>query len=219
MVTSAQRFDWDETPWIWDKGFGKLDKPEFHVVAIDYGIKRNILRLLAGEGCKVTVVTAKTSAEDILAMKPDGVVPVERSRRSGRRPAPTPCPSSRKSSSRGHQHSVFVSAHQMLGPRARRQDRENASGPSRRQSSGQGRHHRQGGNHLDEPRFAVTRRRCREKCRADACLAVRQFKLWHRAERQPVFSVQYHPEASPGPRDSHYLFRRFSDLMRAKKRA
>ena len=73
MVTSGQRFSWDETPWVWDHGFGRQDKPEFHVVAIDYGIKRNILRLLAGTGCKVTVVPAKTSAEDILALKPDGV--------------------------------------------------------------------------------------------------------------------------------------------------
>lgn len=73
MVTSGQRFTWDETPWLWDKGFGRQDKPEFNVVAIDYGIKRNILRLLAGVGCKVTVVPATTSSEDILAMKPDGV--------------------------------------------------------------------------------------------------------------------------------------------------
>ncbi|MGA8991410.1 MAG: carbamoyl-phosphate synthase domain-containing protein, partial [Rhodoplanes sp.] len=73
MVTSGQRFTWDETPWIWDKGYGRQDTPEFHVVAIDYGIKRNILRLLAGTGCKVTVVPATTSAEDIFALKPDGV--------------------------------------------------------------------------------------------------------------------------------------------------
>ena len=73
MVTSSQRYTWDETPWEWDKGFGRQDSPEFNVVAVDYGIKRNILRLLAGEGCKVTVVPATTSAEDILAMKPDGV--------------------------------------------------------------------------------------------------------------------------------------------------
>ncbi len=73
MVTSAQRFTWDETPWAWEKGFGRQSAPEFNVVAIDYGIKRNILRLLAGVGCKVTVVPATTSAEDILAMKPDGV--------------------------------------------------------------------------------------------------------------------------------------------------
>ena len=58
---------------MWNEGFGQQTKPEFNVVAIDYGIKRNILRLLAGVGCKVTVVPATTSAEDIMAMKPDGV--------------------------------------------------------------------------------------------------------------------------------------------------
>src|SRR5664280_1718741 len=73
MVTSGQRFSWDETPWMWGQGFGRQSSPDFHVVAIDYGIKRNILRLLAGSGCKVTVVPAKTSAEDIMALKPDGV--------------------------------------------------------------------------------------------------------------------------------------------------
>src|SRR5437763_16820876 len=73
MVTCGQRFTWDETPWLWDKGFGRQTEPEFNIVAVDYGIKRNILRLLAGSGCKITVVPATTSAEDILAMKPDGV--------------------------------------------------------------------------------------------------------------------------------------------------
>jgi carbamoyl-phosphate synthase small subunit len=73
LVTSGQRFTWDEKPWVWGEGFGRQTQPEFNVVAIDYGIKRNILRLLAGEGCKVTVVPATTSAEDILALKPDGV--------------------------------------------------------------------------------------------------------------------------------------------------
>src|SRR5437764_5333324 len=73
MVTSGQRFTWDETPWQWGKGHGRQEAPEFHVVAVDYGIKRNILRLLAGTGCRVTVVPAKTSAEDILALEPDGV--------------------------------------------------------------------------------------------------------------------------------------------------
>src|SRR6187402_1647932 len=58
MVTSAQRFAWDETPWQWGKGYGRQESPEFHVVAIDYGIKRNILRLMADNGMKVTVVPA-----------------------------------------------------------------------------------------------------------------------------------------------------------------
>ncbi|HEY9724582.1 MAG TPA: carbamoyl-phosphate synthase small subunit, partial [Oscillatoriaceae cyanobacterium] len=73
MVTSGQRFTWDETPWQWGKGYGRLERAEFHVVAVDYGIKRNILRLLAGTGCKVTVVPATTPAKDIMALKPDGV--------------------------------------------------------------------------------------------------------------------------------------------------
>jgi carbamoyl-phosphate synthase small subunit len=72
-VTSGQRFTWDETPWEWGKGYGRQEAPEFHVVAIDYGIKRNILRLLAGCGCKVTVVPAQTTADDIIALEPDGV--------------------------------------------------------------------------------------------------------------------------------------------------
>ena len=73
-VTTAQRFTWKETPWQWDNGgYGELRQPEFHVVAIDYGIKRNILRQLAGNGCTVTVVPARTDAADILALKPDGI--------------------------------------------------------------------------------------------------------------------------------------------------
>src|SRR6266849_5542507 len=73
MVTSGQRFTWDETAWEWDKGYGRQAGSEFHVVAIDYGIKRNILRQLAAKGCKVMVVPAQTSAEDIVALAPDGV--------------------------------------------------------------------------------------------------------------------------------------------------
>src|ERR1700675_4747592 len=73
MVTCGQRFAWDETPWQWNIGYGRQDAPRFNVVAVDYGIKRNILRLLAGTGCKVTVVPAATSAQDILALRPDGV--------------------------------------------------------------------------------------------------------------------------------------------------
>src|SRR3954449_8745368 len=73
MVTSGQRFTWDETEWKLGEGYGRAENGEFHVVAIDYGIKRNILRLLAANRCKVTVVPAQTAAEDIIALKPDGV--------------------------------------------------------------------------------------------------------------------------------------------------
>ena len=73
MVTCAQRFSWDETAWQWDKGYGRQDRPQFKVVAIDYGIKRNILRQLASNGCNVTVVPAHTEAGEIIALEPDGV--------------------------------------------------------------------------------------------------------------------------------------------------
>ena len=72
-VTSGQSYSWDEQRWVWDKGYARHENPEFHVVAIDYGLKRNILRCLASAGCKVTVVPATAKAEDVLARKPDGV--------------------------------------------------------------------------------------------------------------------------------------------------
>ena len=84
MVTSGQRFTWDETPWEWGKGYGRQEAPEFHVVAIDYGIKRNILRLLAGCGCKVTVVPAQTSARGHSRAQAGRRLSLQRPRRSGR---------------------------------------------------------------------------------------------------------------------------------------
>ena len=72
-VTSGQSSAWGETPWVWNEGYGTQQQPSMHVVAVDYGIKRNILRLLSGLGAKVTVVPAKTGADEILAMQPDGV--------------------------------------------------------------------------------------------------------------------------------------------------
>ncbi|MET0381132.1 MAG: carbamoyl-phosphate synthase domain-containing protein, partial [Methyloceanibacter sp.] len=72
-VTSGQSYSWDETAWQWGKGYGRQESPRFHVVAIDYGLKRNILRELATVGCRLTVVPATTTAEEILERKPDGV--------------------------------------------------------------------------------------------------------------------------------------------------
>ena len=72
-VTSGQSSTWRETSWAWNEGYGTQKEPSMHVVAVDYGVKRNILRLLAGLGAEVTIVPATTGAEDILAMKPDGV--------------------------------------------------------------------------------------------------------------------------------------------------
>jgi carbamoyl-phosphate synthase small subunit len=72
-VSATQRYDWDEKLWQWNEGYAHQSEPRFNVVAMDFGAKRNILRCLAEQGCHVTVVPATTSAEDILAMNPDGV--------------------------------------------------------------------------------------------------------------------------------------------------
>src|ERR1044072_8328305 len=72
-VTTGQTYTWDETSWRWGAGYGRRETARHHVVAVDYGIKRNILRLLADPGCRVTVLPATATAEDILAHKPDGV--------------------------------------------------------------------------------------------------------------------------------------------------
>ncbi len=72
-VTCRQSYDWDETRWAWPDGIGRQTAPKHHVVAVDYGAKRNILRCLASAGCRVTVVPATATAEDILRHKPDGV--------------------------------------------------------------------------------------------------------------------------------------------------
>lgn len=218
MVTSTQRFDWDETPWVWDKGFGKLGTPEFHVVAIDYGVKRNILRLLAGEGCKVTVVTAKTSAEDILAMKPDGVF---LSNGPGD-PAATgqyAVPVITKVIDSGTPTFGICLGHQMLGLAL--------GGKTVKMHQG---HH--GANHpvkdVTTGKVEITSMNhgfAVDKATLPKNVEQTHFSLFDDSncgialKDRPVFSVQYHPEASPGPRDSHYLFKRFADLMRAKKRA
>ncbi len=220
MVTSGQRFVWDETPWQWGKplgeGFRRQDKPEFNVVAIDYGIKRNILRLLAGEGCKVTVVPATTSAEDILAMKPDGVF---LSNGPGD-PAATgeyAVPVIKKVIDSGTPTFGICLGHQMLGLAV--------GGKTRKMHQG---HH--GANHpvkdLTTGKVEITSMNhgfAIDKATLPKEVVQTHVSLFDDSncgialKDRPVFSVQYHPEASPGPRDSHYLFRRFTDMMRAKK--
>ena len=216
MVTSGQRFSWDETPWQWGKGYGRLDKPEFHVVAIDYGIKRNILRLLASVGCKVTVVPAKTSAEDIAALNPDGVF---LSNGPGD-PAATgqyAVPVIRKLIDSGTPTFGICLGHQMLGIAV--------GGKTMKMHQG---HH--GANH---PVKDITTGKV-EITSMNHGFAVDKDSLPKNVEQthvslfdgsncgialrdRPVFSVQYHPEPSPGPRDSQSLFTRFVELMRSRK--
>ncbi|HEX3858150.1 MAG TPA: carbamoyl phosphate synthase small subunit, partial [Pseudolabrys sp.] len=218
MVTSGQRFSWDETPWTLGEGFGRLTDPEFHVVAIDYGIKRNILRLLASVGCKVTVVPAKTSSDDIMALKPDGVF---LSNGPGD-PAATgeyAVPVIRKLIDTGVPTFGICLGHQMLGIAV--------GGKTMKMHQG---HH--GANHPVKDMatgkveitsmnhgFAVDKESLPKNVSQTHVSLFDGSNCGLALNNKPVFSVQYHPEASPGPRDSHYLFRRFVDMMRQAKGA
>jgi carbamoyl-phosphate synthase small subunit len=217
MVTSGQRFTWDETPWEWGNGYGRQDRPVYHVVAVDYGIKRNILRQLAGKGCKVTVVPAQTSAEDILALAPDGVF---LSNGPGD-PAATgqyAVPVIRTLIDTGIPTFGICLGHQMLGiavgatTMKMHQGHHGANHPVKDLTTGKVEITSM--NHG----FAVDRASLPANARETHVSLFDGSNCGIALKDRPVFSVQYHPEASPGPRDSHYLFARFVDMMRAHKR-
>jgi carbamoyl-phosphate synthase small subunit len=218
MVTSAQRFTWDETPWAWGEGYGRQEAPQFHVVAVDYGIKRNILRQLAGIGAKVTVVPAQTSASDIIALQPDGVF---LSNGPGD-PAATgsyAVPIIRQVIDEGIPTFGICLGHQMLGIAV--------GGRTRKMHQG---HH--GANHPVKDLttgkveitsmnhgFALETESLPQHVRETHVSLFDGSNCGIALSDRPVFSVQYHPEASPGPHDSHYLFGRFVDLMRESPRS
>jgi carbamoyl-phosphate synthase small subunit len=221
MVTAGQRFAWDETPWQWNEGYGRRDgsgEPPFNVVAVDYGIKRNILRLLANAGCAITVVPATTPAQDILDLAPDGVF---LSNGPGD-PAATgtyAVPVIRNLVDAGLPTFGICLGHQMLGIAL--------GGTTTKMHQG---HH--GANHpvkdLTTGKVEITSMNhgfALDRTSLPAGIKETHVSLFDGSncgiavKDRPVFSVQYHPEASPGPRDSHYLFDRFVALMRERRRA
>ncbi|MGO7207805.1 carbamoyl phosphate synthase small subunit, partial [Rhizobium ruizarguesonis] len=215
IASSGQSSQWAETPWVWNEGYGELKATDakYHVVCLDYGVKRNILRLFAGLGCKVTVVPAATSAEDVLAMQPDGIflsngpgdpaatgeyaVPVIKTL------VKTDIP-------------VFgiCLGHQMLGL---------ALG-AKTEKMHQGHH---GANHPVKDHttgkveivsmnhgFAVDSKSLPDGVEETHISLFDGTNCGLRVLGKQVFSVQHHPEASPGPQDSHYLFRRLINMVR-----
>jgi carbamoyl-phosphate synthase small subunit len=217
-VTAGQSYTWDELPWVWGKGYGRQSRHELDVVAVDYGLKRNILRCLAAAGCKVTVVPAKTSAEEILARKPDGVF---LSNGPGD-PAATgeyAVPEIKKLIATGLPVFGICLGHQMLGIAVGAKTKKMHQG-----------HH--GANHPVKDfttgkveitsmnhGFAVDRETLPARAEETHVSLFDGSNCGLRLKDKPVFSVQYHPEASPGPQDSHYLFERFADAMRTHKKA
>jgi carbamoyl-phosphate synthase small subunit len=215
-VTAGQSYVWDESLWAWGKGYGRQEQPDLSVVAVDYGLKRNILRCLAASGCKVTVVPATTSAEDILERKPDGVF---LSNGPGD-PAATgkyAVPEIRKLVASGLPLFGICLGHQMLGlaigarTRKMHQGHHGANHPVKDFTTGKVEITSM--NHG----FAVDRDTLPADAEETHVSLFDGSNCGLRLKGRPVFSVQYHPEASPGPEDSHYLFTRFLNLMRERK--
>ncbi len=211
-VTCAQTYHWDETKWVLGQGFGRQENPRFHVVAVDYGAKRNILRYLASAGCRVTVVPASATADDILGFSPDGVflsngpgdpaatgqyaVPAVQGVLEAGLPVFGIC--------LGHQILALA-----LGCRTSKMHLGHRGANQPVKDLGTGKVEITSQNHG----FVV------DRDSLPNCVTETHVSLFDgtveglRAEGRPVFSVQYHPEASPGPQDSYYLFERFVGMM------
>jgi carbamoyl-phosphate synthase small subunit len=215
-VTTGQTYTWDETSWAWGEGYGRLTDPKHHVVAVDYGIKRNILRLLADHGCRVTVIPATATAEDILAHKPDGVF-LSNGPGDPEATGEYAVPAIRGVIDAGVPTFGICLGHQMLGIAL--------GGTTRKMHQG---HH--GANHPVKDLttgkveitsmnhgFAVDRDSLPETVEETHVSLFDGSNCGLRLKDRPVFSVQYHPEASPGPRDSRYLFERFVGMMDGKR--
>ncbi len=215
-VTTGQTYTWDETSWVWGQGYGRLENPRHHVVAIDYGIKRNILRLLADHGCRVTVLPASASADDILAHKPDGVF-LSNGPGDPEATGVYAVPAIKGVIDAGVPTFGICLGHQMLGIAL--------GGKTQKMHQG---HH--GANHpvkdLTTGKVEITS--MNHGFAVDSKSLPKGVEETHvslfdgsncglRLKDKPVFSVQYHPEASPGPRDSRYLFQRFVGMMDAKR--
>ena len=211
-VSCRQSYTWDETAWVLGEGYGTQTDPKFHVVAVDFGAKRNILRDLAHLGCKVTVVPANATAEDVLGHKPDGVF---LSNGPGD-PAATgkyAVPMIKSVLETGTPIFGICLGHQMLAL---------ALGAKTEKMH----HGHRGANHpvkdLETGKVEITSQNHGFVVAPDSLpdnvdmthISLFDGTLEGIALRdKPVFSVQHHPEASPGPQDSHYLFERFVSLM------
>jgi carbamoyl-phosphate synthase small subunit len=212
QVTSADDYDWGQGRWAWDEGFSQAtDGP--HVVALDYGVKKNILRCLVEAGCRVSVLPANSKAEDVLAAGPDGIF---LSNGPGD-PAATgdyAVGEIEKLVASGKPVFGICLGHQMLARALgaqtikMKQGHHGANHPVK--DLGTGKVEITSMNHG----FTVDRDSLPETVEETHISLFDGTNCGIALKGQPVFSVQYHPEASPGPQDSHYLFDRFVTAMR-----
>jgi len=216
VVTSAARYEWSEAEWKLGTGYASREQERFHVVAYDYGVKRNILRMLASRGCRLTVVPAKTPAAEVLAMNPDGVF------LSNGPGDPEPCDYAISAIREIVESKVptfgICLGHQLLALASGARTLKMKFG-----------HH--GANHpvkdLESGRVAITSQN--HGFAVDAASLPANLKPTHVSlfdnslqgmvrTDAPAFSFQGHPEASPGPHDVSYLFDRFVSMMEQKQR-
>ncbi len=214
-VSCTQTYEWDATEWRWGEPQGHQRAPRHHVVAVDYGAKRNILRSLASAGCRVTVVPATASAEDILRHRPDGVflsngpgdpaataayaVPAIQAVLAERIPLFGIC--------LGHQ--LLARA---LGAETYKLDRGHRGANQPVKDLVTGRVEITSQNHG----FAVDEKTLPEGVQITHVSLFDGSNEGIAAPAHRAFSVQYHPESSPGPSDSHHLFHRFVAMMDAQ---
>ncbi|SPF75467.1 Carbamoyl-phosphate synthase small chain [Aliiroseovarius pelagivivens] len=215
-VTCAESYKWDEMRWAWPDGYPKLDKPRHKVVALDFGAKRNILRCLASAGCDVIVLPATATAEEVLAHNPDGVF---LSNGPGD-PAATgeyavPMIKTILDTTDLPVFGICL-GHQMLalalGARTIKMNHGHHGANHPVKDNDTGKVEITSMNHG----FAVDAASLPEGVLETHVSLFDGSNCGIRMETRPVFSVQYHPEASPGPMDSYYLFERFSDAMDAR---
>ncbi len=216
-VTCTQTYGWDETRWSFGSGYGRQEAPKYHVVAVDFGAKRNILRCLAALGCRVTVVPATATADDILRLRPDGVFlsngPGDPAA-TGEYAVPTV-----KALLAEPDLPIFgiCLGHQILslalGARTRKMHlgHRGANHPVKDLASGRVEITSQNHGFVVDPASLPPEVEPSHVSLFDGSNEGIVLK------GRPVFSVQYHPEASPGPHDSHYLFERFLANVEAHK--
>ncbi|WP_435310499.1 glutamine-hydrolyzing carbamoyl-phosphate synthase small subunit [Primorskyibacter sedentarius] len=215
-VTCAQSYRWDEMRWAWPDGYTRQEAPKHKVVALDYGAKRNILRCLASAGCDVTVLPATATAEEVLAHEPDGVFlsngPGDPAA-TGEYAVPMIKTLLEKDNlpifgiCLGHQMLALA-----LGARTVKMNHghHGANHPVKDYTTGKVEITSM--NHG----FAVDSQTFPDTVEETHVSLFDGSNCGLRLKDRPVFSVQHHPEASPGPQDSFYLFERFADYMSAR---